>query len=75
MCHFSSYWGGGRSCHPGQNIVFLRHESEAQSLSAHCNKKVGTIHFQYDCVSRSHTAISQIFIFTSYISELFQYCY
>ena len=22
-------------------IVFLRHESEAQGLSAHCNKKVG----------------------------------
>ena len=34
MCHFSSFRGMGVT-------VFLWHESEAQGLSAHCNKKVG----------------------------------
>ena len=31
-----------------------------------------SIHFQDDCVSRGHTAISQIFIFVSYINEWFR---
>ena len=40
MCHFSSYWGGGVPAILEKIYVFLWHESEAQDLSAHCNKKV-----------------------------------
>ena len=41
MCHFSSYQWGGVPAIPNIICMFIRHESEAQSLSPHYNKKVG----------------------------------
>ena len=43
MCHFSSYWGGAIPAILDIIYVFLWHESEAQGLSVHCNKKVGKL--------------------------------
>ena len=40
MYDFSSFWGGGVPAIRDIIYVFLWHESEAQDLSAHCNKKV-----------------------------------
>ena len=40
MCHLSSFSGGGVPAIRDIIYVFLWHESEAQDLSAHCNKKV-----------------------------------
>ena len=41
MCHFSSYQWGGVPAILNIICMFIRHESKAQSLSPHYNKKVG----------------------------------
>ena len=57
MCHFSScQWGGVPAI---LNIIcmFVRHESEAQSLSPHYNKKVGK-HFSIPSVPSPFAPLS-----------------
>ena len=41
MCHLPSYQRGGVPAILNIMCMFIRHESEAQSLSPHYNKKVG----------------------------------
>ena len=41
MCHLPSYQRGGVPAILNIMCMFIRHESEAQSLSPHYNKKIG----------------------------------
>ena len=49
MCHLPSYQRGGVPAILNITCMFIRHESEAQSLSPHYNKKVGK-HFSIPSV-------------------------
>ena len=49
MCHLPSYQRGGVPAILNIMCMFIRHESEAQSLSPHYNKKVGK-HFSIPAV-------------------------
>ena len=49
MCHLPSYQRGGVPAILNIMCMFIRHESEAQSLSPHYNKKVGK-HFSIPSV-------------------------
>ena len=55
----SSYLEGGFSAIRDIIYVFLWHDSEAQGLSAHCNKKVGE-HFSLPSLPFGVTFISRM---------------
>ena len=57
MCHFSSYHWGGVPAILNIICMFIRHESEAQSLSPHYNKKVGK-HFSIPSVPSPFAPLS-----------------
>ena len=57
MCHFSSYQWGGVPAILNIMCMFIRHESEAQSLSPHYNKKVGK-HFSIPSVPSPFAPLS-----------------
>ena len=59
MCHFSSYLEGGVPAILDIIYVFLWHESEAQRLSAHCNKQVEK-HFSLPSLPFGYTFISRM---------------